>query len=242
MAMLYWTKLNPTVNELPVNKLFYNKFLYKIKIYCPGARVLESNSLEDLNRNFFRRSEKGDILYNYAGSWSNRRNQELRDHGSVDQLQHYFNTKLTLGKEIKYRIEEPYLSIYSNEEQLLYTIASQVCPARCIEIHKPISSKAQEIILRGEIVSKTINNYNYKIVLKSNYFDDIHIKHSLSDYFYNLKDDIKITKTVMSNLSTSRRRFPGGYFYSKTKDITVFIDLISPGLVTSIFKVTNLYS
>ncbi len=243
MVMLSWTKLNPTVNQLPVNKLFYNKFFYKIKIYCPASRLLESKTFNDLLTKLSRRFEVDDITYNYAGSWYlNRRGKEIKEYSRIEQLEHYFKVKMNYVKELKYRIEEPYLSIYSNDEQLLYNIAEQYYPERCLEIHKPVNDKATEIISKGEIISKTIDSYNYKIIFKSMYFDNISLKHSLADYLYNLKDEIKISNAVKRNLTNNKPWFNGGYLYSKTIDVTTFMNLICPNLISGIFKMTKLDS
>ena len=42
MDSLYWNSLNPRVKLLRTNKLFWNKYAFKVKLYVPGGNYLSS--------------------------------------------------------------------------------------------------------------------------------------------------------------------------------------------------------
>ena len=240
MAMLSWTKLNPTVKELAVKKLFFNQYLYKVKVYCPGARLIYYKTKDEFIRKWSFRIAMIDPRYNYGGSWwaNTASYGELRKDGKLDQLEHYFNLKN--NKSVKIRVEEPYISLYSNSDQQLYDIVEKNYPERLTEVHLAVNDKAKDILLKGEILAGKDEQYSYKIFLRSTTFESISTKHALLDYFYNLDDLVKLPKQIKNQLNESNTYFSGGYFYSKDDSIVTFLHLFCPDLIASIFKLTKL--
>lgn len=241
--MLSWTSLNPTVNFFPVKKLFYNRYFNKIKIYCPGSRVLDAKTIHAM-RNLLRNRLEIDfkVNYNFGGSWWNVKSiEELKVNCRVDQLNYFYEVKQK-NTEILFRLEEPYITLYSNTEHDLFTIAKENYPERLLEVHRPKNDQEKLIIDKGEIVAKPNEQYNYKIVLRPIKFDSKEQKHSILDYLYNLDDQIKISKTLIFQLQSPRLWFPGGYLFTKDDTILIFINLICPDLIGSIFKLTKTQS
>lgn len=237
--MLSWTKLNPTVKQIAVKKLFFNSYLFKAKIYCPGSRLIFSKTAESLlDRLEFRLGNEK--IYNYGGSWYRQWDAELRKNFDTDQLTYFFSVKK--NNQIKIRVEEPYVNLYSNTEQQLYNIIEKSNVSRLKEIYLPVNENAKEILQKGEIIVNSDEEYSYKIILRSISFENIKVKHSLLDYLYNLEDQIKIPNHIKKHLSNSYLYFPGGYFYSKDDSINTLIRLFCPDLISSIFKLTKLDS
>lgn len=239
MAMLSWTKLNPTVRQVSVKKLFYNKYLYKIKVFCPGSRMLDAKNEAALVARLESRLEVNDRMYNYGGSWyMPTTSRALKEHGRLTQLFYFYN--LRNNNNLKIRIEEPHLSIYSNSQMDLYNIIQECMPDRLLEVHYPINDRASDILQRGHILVNLKESFEYKIVLKQMIFDSLNIKHSILDHLYNLDDQVRITARLKSNLNNMDHFFPGGYFYTKDDKIVTFINLICPNIISSIFKLTKL--
>lgn len=240
MAMSSWTKLNPTVNFFQTNKLFYNKFLYKVKIYCPGARLLDSKNVETLKQRLSIRLNMPDVSYNYGGSWwLTEQRKNLKTHASLDQLIEIFTIKHSC-KDIKIRIEEPYVSLYSNDEQQLLDITNTNWVDRINEVHRPTNDVAISFLMNGEIIVNKKEKYAYKVFVKRMFFDDIPLKHSLLDHLYNYESEVRLPQSLIQNLNSHRSFFPGGYFYINDLKIATFIGIMCPEFVYKIFKLTKL--
>lgn len=240
MDTSFWTKLNPTVKFFPTNKLFYNKFLYKAKIYCPGSRIIYCKSLQELEYRLASRLNMPDISYNYGGSWwlTNQR-ESLKQHSNLDQLTYYYKIKNS-DQTVKLRVEEPNIDIYANDEQYLHDLVSVKFPDRIKEIYKPSNSAAVSALLNGEIIANKRQEYDYKICVKRMFFNDITLKYSILDHLYNYDKEVKLPESFVHNLNSNRLFFPGGYFYLNDLRITTFIGMICPEFVSKIFKLTHL--
>jgi len=243
MAMLYWTKLNPTVKIVDTKKKFFNNYLYKAVVYAPGGRIILNKNETDANLLLAKRLQflTETKSYNYGGSWFRSSSAEnLQKEAKSDQLQFYIDNKEKFKNLIKIRIEEPNISLYSNDENQLYNFCQSSYGNRLIEIHRPLNESAETILKRGEIIVTENINYEYKVMLKECFVQDMNIKRSLSNYLYNLGDDVKVTKSLYRNLQNPNTYFMGGYFYASREDITMFINLICPDLIARIYKLTKL--
>lgn len=247
MVMLFWTKLNQTVKIVNTKKKFFNNYLYKIVVWCPGGRLITDKHSKDAAFLLKRRVEYllEEKSYNYGGSWFNQmtrsKGKYLEDNADVNQLQYYIDLNQQHADVIKLRIEEPTITVYSNDEALLYNIASRFSD-RLKEWHRPENSSAADILNRGEIVAKTEPQFPYKIVLKEHVFADKSVKNVILDHLYNLdkNDEVCLTKSIVKHLGSQMQYFPGGYFYAKDTTTITFINLICPGIITGIFKLTKL--
>lgn len=236
--MLSWTKLNPTVKTVPVKKMFHGQYLNKIVVYCPAARTILVNSEYELTSVLHRRISDR-LLYNWGGSWSNAYQSEiLQKHSNLDQLKYFHRLyKNRKDTKIQFRIEEPYISIYSNDEQYLYDIIDgSLCNDRLLEVHRPSSIYAKNHLLKGEIVSSNYSAYNFKIYLKSYRFESLKQQKDLANKLSNLEDCLKIPNKIKNFFQSDNLFFSGGYFYCKDEETITFIRLAMPELVSSIFK------
>lgn len=246
--MLSWTSLNPTVKIINTKKKFFNNYLYKIVVWCPGGRLVldrTSQAAAFLLENRISYMDLYQKAYNYGGSWygsvTRSKSDYLKSNAKVDQLQYFIDIKQTYKDQIKLRIEEPNITVYSNDEALLYKLANNHTD-RLKEVHQPSNEKAVEILNRGEIISKSEPVYPYKVQLKDFVFSDISIKHNILDYLYNLdvEDEVCLTKSLVRQLSGNHSYFSGAYFYVKDEKTLTFINLICPGLISGIFKLTKI--
>jgi hypothetical protein len=243
MDILSWTKLNPTVKQVDTKKKFFNKYLYKAVVNAPGCRIINDNKAQDFGINSLLEKRIEILQYQkqttYSRYWVSRA-EYLITHAQVDQLSYWLDIKTNLKDSIKIRIEEPYLTVYSNDPDQLYNIVKENYPERLQEIHAPANSASIDILNRGEIVVKKEPEFQYKIMLKENKLRNLSAKRNLLDYLYNLGDDeVCLTKSLIKHLGSNNIWFPGGYFYAKDEKIVTFINLIVPECIAGIYKLSN---
>lgn len=246
--MLSWTNLNPTVKIVATKKKFFNNYLYKVVVWCPGGRLINSRLDQDAEVLLSRRIKllSDQRTYNYGGSWFSSmatiHGKELEANGRADQLQHLINIKQQYKDRIKIRIEEPNVGIYCNDEGLLYSLMNANYLDRIKEVHRPMDDRAVDVLNRGEIITKKEPEFAFKVVLRDFVFADKDVKINILDHLYNLdKDDqVCLTKGITKHLGSSLHYFPGGYFYAKDEQTMTFVNLICPGLISGIFKLTKL--
>jgi hypothetical protein len=169
----------------------------------------------------------------------------LKEHAVPNQLQYFLDLKRSNNNQLRIRIEEPTITIYSDNLNLLYNITAGMPNAdRLEQVHKPVNAQATAALNRGEIVINSTTEYDYKVMLKEISFVDTSIKQNILDYLYNLdkNDEVVLTKGLVKNLGTNFSYFPGGYFYAKNEKIATFVSLICPGIVSGIFKLSKLAS
>jgi hypothetical protein len=240
--MLSWTKLNPTVSIVPVKKLFYGQFLYKILIYCPAGRTIYQQNELELEEKLLVRLELN-RRYNFGGSWYSHYDSEvIKKYSSLTQLKYFHNLRFDKTKQIKIRVEEPYISIYSNDEKELFDICQEVSPDRLTKIYRPKTSQAEQSLLNGEIITSDIIDFNFKVFLKPYKFDSYESKNAFKHHLENIKSSYHLTKKVTLFLESDKLFFTGGYFYCNDQDSLFFVKLAFPNLVSSIFKLTRLTS
>ena len=181
--------------------------------------------------------------YHYGrGSYSSytlaaRRNNMLIG-ANVSQLEYFKKIILEHEGQIKIRIEEPTLTIYSDNESLLLNIADPE-KAAVTEFHRPSGTAAVAALNRGECIVKTATDYTHKVVFKELAIG-AESKANIYNYLTGLGDIVKMTKGCERNLRENRFWFTSSYFYTKDESILTFLNLIAPGVVAGIYKLTVL--
>ena len=242
MDTLSWTKLNPTVKQVDTKKKFFNEYLYKAVVRVPGCRVIldKQATTVGVSRLLEQRIEKLQVYMKSSNySYYARRADNLMRNARVDQIEYWLNVKNSMRDSLKIRVEEPNLSIYSNNVEQLYNLVSENYPIMLEEIHAPANAKSADILNRGEIIARRHPNYHYKILLKENKLRDVETKRNLLDYLYNLGEEVSLTKSLIKHLGRNTMWFPGGYFYAKDEKIVTFINLVAPECIAGIYKLTN---
>ena len=230
--MLLWSKLNSDIKIIDTKKKFFNQYLYKAVLHTPFCRLILSNHT-NLTSEYQRRLDMS-RHYNYGGSW-NKKNTSTR--ANIGELAYYQNLRLRNTDELKFRIEEPYLSIYTNNEQSLYDIISKI-NSDIKEIHRPANDHAKAILDQGEIVIKKSTEYKYKVVLRESGAISYEVREQVYNYLAGLSDTVKMTKGCKRNLTERHYWFTSTYFYTKDPSVLTFLNLISPDIVSGIFKLS----
>lgn len=240
MDTLYWTQLNPTVKFKSSKKQFYNKYLYKLVLLVPGAHIVQDN-LKNPEPNTTIRARiaqynKYRQTQRYFGI--NVKNKDsFKTLAQEDQITQYIKFVSKHKDKLLLRYEMPCLSVYSNDLKLLQTLAKED-KKHLISIHGPENDQAKQALERGEIIVKRINGYNLKIVLKE--INDINLeeKQNIINCLDNMGDLVKIPAHCRNNLERPYKWMPGSYFYSKDDGVITLLNLVKPGIVQGIFKLS----
>jgi len=234
MATLSWTNLNPTVKIVDTKKKFFGQYLYKAVFKVPGCRLIASRESESLSHllDFHQKQLAISMAYKSHRMWSTQR--RLSD-AKVAQLEYFKNVIQTYKDQIKVRLEQPILTLYSQDEQVLFDIAGVEADS-LLEIHRPGNLQAAAALDRGECIVKTTTEYTHKVVFRETGNLSIETRANIYDYLINLGDVVKMTKSCRENLSGNRYWFTSSYFYTKDESILTFLNLIAPGAVAGIYK------
>lgn len=245
MALSPWTKLNPTVDYCDTTKKFFGKFLFKAVVYLPGGNLIRNTKFEDMQFLLDERLSWHGRSYNYGGSWVNAitgsyaRRKFLED-AKTEQLEYWRDTVKQNQTDFKFRVEEPHITVYSNDESALYSlVANDPRPKSIRQIFKPKNHNALEALDRGEIILKKKTEYTYRVCFREGKFDTYVVK-SIGQLLMNQGDDVKLTNSCKTNLENTRYWFTRTYFYTKNLDIVTMINLISPDIVSGIFRVVTI--
>jgi hypothetical protein len=230
--MLLWSKLNSDVRIIDTKKKFFNQYLYKAVVNTPFCRLILTNHT-NLTNEYQRRLDMS-RHYNYGGSW-NKKNNSTR--ANISELAYYQNLRLRNLDELKFRVEEPYLSIYANDEKYLHDVVSQA-GSTVTEIHRPANDSAKAILNQGDIVIKKSTDYEYKVVLRESSTISFEVREQVYNYLIGLNDTVRMTRGCKRNLTERQYWFTSTYFYTKDPSVLTFLNLINPDIVSGIFKLS----
>ena len=230
MDTLSWKKLNKAVKFLYTRKKFYNQYLYKIEIYAPACR-LAVDERESVEYMLARRKI-------WSTRSSNQFQSEMSNSGNQGQLEYLRYIKKVYKDVIKVRVEEPYISFYSNDESVLYDIARQDPLRRVYSICGPKNDQAEKVLEKGEIIASKHAKYQYKILLRYAKVP-INTKIQILDYLDSLGDVVKITPSCRRFLA-SQHAYWSSYFYCNDPSLVTFISLISPDIISGIYTITKI--
>lgn len=190
--------------------------------------------------------ESGNFRYTAGGytagsgpTWGSYSRVSGLKEAKVEQLEYFKNIIQFYDGQIRVRIEEPGLTLYAENEDILMDIA-RVEANSLTEVHRPASPAATDALDRGEYIIKKPTEYTHKVVFKESGVISAESKASIYDYLINLGDIIKMTKSCERNLTERRFWFTSSYFYTKDESILTFLNLIAPGSIAGIYKLTTL--
>lgn len=235
MDILSWTKLNPKITVETVTKRFFNQYCYKLDLEIHGAAFLRYPEVP-INEQVEHRRQVNKRI-NFAGSWRNFRTQSP-DKEDIKVLDYLMTNYIVHPGMFKFRIEEPTLSVYSDDEKELYDFANNlykhVKNNRHIKrIHRPKTEEHLKLLDQGYTVKQNKFGYKYKIMLREGRYNYA-VKQQLHNYLKNLGSDVLLPRHLEEALEKPYDSFWGSYFYSKDTDILTMIALINPHFVRSV--------
>jgi len=233
MDISFWIQCNPNLTVEHTTKKYFGRFLYKLVVYCPAGRLIDSKGDMAAALEHRRLMSKN---VNYGGWWGHRLNKDL-DHAEVEFLTHLREIRLDRGLGVKLRVEEPMVQIYAKSDSDLQNLVnthflnSQRQHVRAVA--GPKDAEAETVLNSGAIIRKENNGYRYKVILKDGRYTPA-IKQSLLQYLDNQgPEQVQLSKTAREMLSKSTSFVWNLYFYSNDISITTFLNLISPGIVSN---------
>jgi hypothetical protein len=230
MDTSYWTSLNLRDKIEPTPKLFFNKYSYRVQYFCPGSGYLRDYSKRFWGQPSAYLEYRIETQKNYraVGSWFPRSNwiEQIR----LDQIENALS--LVTSNKIKYRIEEPNLTFYGDDEDLLKLVVSSIGNTDRV-IHLNIPSNP-ELLTANTVIMKRGTGYRYKIVIRDRFVRNDYISaSSFIKYLDNLEDQVKVSKAVRHNLE-HKNIFSHIWFYSNDISFLPMLDLIYPNCVLKV--------
>ena len=231
MDTSFWIQRNPKITLEHTTKKYYNKYLFKIVVYCPAGRLIDDkgNMLDALEH---RKSIYKHI--NQSGWWGHRHNRDL-DHANIPLLETLRSIRRNqVG--VKLRVEEPRVQIYAETEKDLIDILQNQLSAFVSNVESvagPANDKAADVLNSGAIIRKTDNGYTHKIIIRDGRYGST-VKETILDYLDNLHIEIiGVPKSCREMFSKSSSYVWNCYFYTNDPSVTIFLNLIQPGLVSN---------
>lgn len=239
MDSLDWKTLNSNIVIKETKKKFYNRFLYSLKLYCPAARIILNPNNVDISHAVLSRLEF-ERVYNYGGSWRGAIHARYRSYNAdieIKQLEYLREIKNKFD-DIKIRIEDPYVQLYANSEEILYDIAKVNFADYVNRLHsvqKPKDANTKKLLESGSIIIKNPINYRYKFVCKSGTCKN---KTAILNYLYNLGDEIKASDSIWTLLENNAHDCIWNvWFYANDPNIADMLNIIEYNFVTNIHEV-----
>jgi len=229
MDMSKWIQFNPKITVEHTTKKYFGKYLYRIAIYCPAGRLIDTHG--DLTQALASRKEMNKHI-NYGGYWGMRNTKDI-DKANIPLLE----VMRTIRKNpagVKLRVEEPYIQLYSGTEQELIELLSGTLNPFVDHVesaHGPENAEAESILNSGAIIRKKDIGYRYKIIIKDGRYTT-EDKNNLLAFLSNFgPEEIKVSATGLDMLSKPTGFVWNLYLYSNDLSITTFLNLIKPGIV-----------
>lgn len=237
MDTLFWTQSNPKITIEHTTKKYFGLYLRKLVVYAPAGRVLEKG-WQNVDKALIHRKEIAKRRINWGGSWLSRESQ-------VDDADIGFLTLLGQLKHdpvynelIRFRIEEPYISIYANEEQTLKDIVTQhfnpTYNKYIRSVTMPADEDAETHLNSGAILRKKDHGYKYKVIIRDGKYS-ADTKQTLLNYLTSI-DETFITKGCQEQLSKDFGFIWNTFFYTNDPNVIHFINLIAPNSIANMHE------
>lgn len=227
--------MNPKISVETVTKRFFNRYCFKLDLEIHGTAFLRYPDVPIFEQIEHRRNVNRKV--NFAGSWRNYMTQ-MPDREDVRALEYLMDNHIVTPGVFKFRIEEPTLSIYAEEEKELYDFAYNFYKSiknnkHIKRIHRPKTEEHLKLLDQGYTVKQNKFGYKYKIMLREGRYNYA-VKQQLHNYLKNLGTDVLLPRHLEEALEKPYDSFWGSYFYSKDTDILTMIALINPHFVRSV--------
>jgi hypothetical protein len=240
MDISFWIQCNPNLTVEHTTKKYFGKYLYKLVVYSPAGRLIDSKDSMDSALEHRRTIAKN---VNHGGWWGYRYNRDL-DHADSEFLTLLRNIRHDRTLGVKLRVEEPMVQIYAESDEVLKSLittqfdASQRGYVRSIS--GPKDYTAEEVLNTGAILRKKDIGYKYKVILRDGRYSS-ETKQHLFNYLGGLPEEqVRVPKSAWGMLRNTNHFMWNMYFYSNDTDVCTFLNLISPGIVSNFHELVVL--
>jgi hypothetical protein len=178
-------------------------------------------------------------LYRVQNFWLQQRYRyQNLENADVFLLENLRRIKTKYANIVKVRVEEPNVQIYSENEEMLKEIVKEFNTVDLDFISKITGpeSGTENILLNNSIIVKTDPGFKYKLTLRTGQFD-INTKHQLLNYIDNLDNQVYCNAAGRNALASNHKSvYTAPFLLVNDLSLAVFINLISPGVVTNIHE------
>ena len=237
MDLLYWKTRARQTEVLPTTKAFYKLFLYKMTVYAPGCRSIVYGNVESHLR---WREQNNITMFNRGGSWYNKKMIDYLKQANINHLKLLQKIRLeSFNKNIKVRVEEPYVDIYTDSEQQLKEYAEQLENPNWVKsVHGPEDKQSASLLTDHKILRKRKPKFKYKITFKDKKFSTA-TKTAVWNYLNGLGNEVKLPKSMEQQLTKKHEWIWGCYFYTDDPGIVSMIQLINPDIVREVSELVQ---
>jgi len=235
MDTSFWIQCNPKITVEHTTKKYFGKFLYKIVVYCPAGRLIDSKGdmLPALEH-------RKNIYKHISGSswWGARQNKDI-ENADVSLLEILRNIRMNKLLGFKLRVEEPRVQIYAGtEDELKNLIDSHLknYQTQIESVSGPANSDCAKILDSGAIIRKIDNGYSHKVILRDGRYGS-DVKETILNYLDGLQIEIVgVPKSCREMFGKTSSYVWNCYFYTNDPSVVTFLNLIQPGLVSNIHE------
>lgn len=238
MDISFWTQSNPNIKFEQTCKKYYAKYLYKLVLYAPAARIIHNKS--SIESAFANRKEVVKNI-NYGGWWGGRNSAKELDNADLAFLQQLKNIANDQSLDIRIRVEEPRVQVYAKTEDTLIQLINSNFGSDWLKyieaVAGPEDDTAELLLNQNAILRKKDNGFRYKVMLRDGRYG-AELKHQILNYLDNLGTDIvKVTPSVRGMLNQPNNQYLwNAYFFTNDPNIVSFVGLMSPGMIGNIHE------
>lgn len=238
MELSNFLSLNPTCERHKSKKLFHGKYLYRavFKVIC--ARVAQE---KDIVKGIQRREHWDSLRIN---SFGYRQLYSVKD---VNREQLVMLKKLLdynkseCGGSYKIRIEEPYVSVYSNDLEFIQDIIdTDPVKDSLIELHCPENQRDETLILAGKSLTSKAVEFKYQVFINMNKLpSDVTVRAGILSYLDNLGNEVAFSDGLRRDLGRQWSYSSSRYFYTKDQDLITMLGIMAPGAIAKIVELAE---
>ena len=231
MDILSWTKLNPEIQFSNVNRRYFNKHYYKLEIGVIGANFLRYPELT-IEQQIHMRGNARSI--SYGGSW--RRRIKMPTARDIELLEAIRKHRPDFESRLQFRVEEPHLQAYSDDETVLYDFAVAISGSDTQHIKKifrPKDNHCLDLLKQGYTISSVATEYPFKVSVREGRYN-VQNKHQILNYLRSIPELVKLPEHFVSAMEKEYESVWNCYFYTQDKDICTMLALINPSFVRTI--------
>ena len=238
MATSSWTQSNPNIKTHYTTKKFYNRYLCKLVFYAPGGRsMLKSGDIaEHIEWRSMLQARTGGAM-----GWLILHGSDLAS-ADPDFLGVLRALKKIQGLNLKFRIEEPHIQIYTETQSDLNDVINSLTGYHhhLISVCVPESAAAAALLDAGRIIKRIDPGYQYKISFRDGRRYDAQTRAALLSCLEAQDTDVKVPEGLRKALTAPYGFLYGCFFYANDPTIVNFINLIHPDLIANIHELVVL--
>lgn len=209
-------KLSQKIPTKYTSRIFNKKYKYKIVVVMKGCGWFRGNDLENVRKNV------ESFVPGNQVSWSQKLTTE-----DVNFIKKFYNV-LKKSTDYEVRIESPLLSLYTNTESTIESIAS-INPdlVKYVSFPKPGS---EEILEKSGVITKRLD-FGYKVTMGRT-------RKSFVDFlsWANGMNKVRLTKRTIKELG-KEHSWGGYYFYVKDEKTLTMVKIFLGNYIQTVEKV-----